>query len=348
MKARDTGAVAALRSAIAAIDNAQAVPPSHRGESHQESGHVAGARAGMGSTEAQRRTLTVVELRAILTEQVSERLLAAQEYSRAGHDEAAARLRREAEILDAHLRPESRGRSSRPRLTPASADGFNVDMRERTGLGTSIANPPDRLPRGRHGLSLETVRASQRQRLLQAMLGSVAEQGYEATTVPHVVARARVSRNAFYELFNDKVDCFLVLCDELAEELSKETFDVDGAGDWREAIREGTARYLAWWQSRPLFARAYLVELPIAGTRALEQRKRAHEQFARRWEAVAAWIRKQRPGLAPLRPSSTRLLAWGIGGILADEVAAGRTAQLPALEDDIVWMIERVLAEPAQ
>ena len=53
------------------------------------------------------------------------------------------------------------------------------------------------LPRGRHKLGAEAVRASQRERLIRAMLETVAERGYEATTVPEVVARARVSRNAF-------------------------------------------------------------------------------------------------------------------------------------------------------
>src|SRR3954449_6066659 len=75
------------------------------------------------------------------------------------------------------------------------------------------------LPRGRHALPAEEVRASQRERLLAAMLESVGEHGYAATTVPAVVAGARVSRNAFYELFDDKTDCFLALCDELAGQL---------------------------------------------------------------------------------------------------------------------------------
>ena len=65
------------------------------------------------------------------------------------------------------------------------------------------------LPRGRHKLGADTVRASQRERLIRAMLETVAEQGYEATTVPRVVARARVSRNAFYEFFDDKTSCFI-------------------------------------------------------------------------------------------------------------------------------------------
>ena len=81
------------------------------------------------------------------------------------------------------------------------------------------AEPFAPLPRGRHNLPLSVVRASQRERLLHAMLECVADRGYEATTVPGVVAAAKVSRNAFYALFADKADCFLALCDELAGEV---------------------------------------------------------------------------------------------------------------------------------
>ena len=51
MKAREPDAVSALRTAIAAIDNAEAVPaPDERAAT--TSGHIAGARAGLGAAEA--------------------------------------------------------------------------------------------------------------------------------------------------------------------------------------------------------------------------------------------------------------------------------------------------------
>jgi len=76
---------------------------------------------------------------------------------------------------------------------------------------------------------------------MRAMLESVASRGYEGTTVPQVVADAKVSRNAFYELFADKTECFLAVCDQLAEEvlgdIANPTEDT-----WREALRAGTQR----------------------------------------------------------------------------------------------------------
>ncbi len=102
LKARDSVAVAALRSAIAAIDNAEAVDadgvrPSTTSE------HIAGATEGVGSSEVARRELGVSEVREILRTQVEERSLAAAEYEKLGREDAAARLRREASLLGAYL-----------------------------------------------------------------------------------------------------------------------------------------------------------------------------------------------------------------------------------------------------
>jgi len=201
------------------------------------------------------------------------------------------------------------------------------------------------LPRGRHKLSAETVRESQRRRLLRAMLESVGERGYDATSVPQVVALAKVSRNAFYELFEDKLDCFLVLCEALAEQLLEQVFSPRGFSDWHQAVRDGTQRYLRHWQSRPLFARAYLIELPTAGQRALAQRAQAYELFGHQFERVAAWARQQDPSLAPLHPRAAQSLVWSITELVTAEVAADRGDSLMGLEDEIVWLIERLLAE---
>lgn len=203
------------------------------------------------------------------------------------------------------------------------------------------------LPRGRHNLSAEAVRESQRQRLLRAMLESVAERGYEGTSVPQVVALAKVSRNAFYELFDDKLDCFLVLCESLSEQLLAEVFSPRGFSGWREAVRDGARRYLNHWHSRPLFARAYLIELPTAGQRALLQRAQAYELFSRQFELVAAWARQQEPDLAPLHPRAAHFLVWSITELVTAEVAVDRGDSLMGLEDEVVWLIERLLAEPS-
>lgn len=104
LKARDRVAVAALRSALAAIENAEAVPADGvavGGDAGSE--HVAGAVAGLGAAEAERRRLTGAELRAIVEKEVRDRSASAEEYARLGRDDLAERLRAEAGVLGRYL-----------------------------------------------------------------------------------------------------------------------------------------------------------------------------------------------------------------------------------------------------
>jgi AcrR family transcriptional regulator len=201
---------------------------------------------------------------------------------------------------------------------------------------------PATLPRGRHNLPRSVVRASQRERLLAAMLDSVATRGYEATTVPLVVAEAKVSRNAFYALFADKTDCFLALCDELAAEVLADIAN-PAEDNWADALYAGTVRYLRWWQERPAFSRTYFVELPSAGLRALEQRDRQYERFRQMFEGLAAWARSQDPGLPAPNPLAIRAIVVAVTELVAEEVRAGRTDRLIDLADDVVELISLLL-----
>jgi hypothetical protein len=102
LKARDSDAMAALRTAIAAIDNAQAVPAAGL-TPPAASAHVAGARSGVGSTEAARRQLSNSELRDILLDEITEHAREADRYDALGQAGAAQRLRRQARTLEAYL-----------------------------------------------------------------------------------------------------------------------------------------------------------------------------------------------------------------------------------------------------
>ena len=68
---------------------------------------------------------------------------------------------------------------------------------------------PLRIPLGRHSLPPAEVARLQRERLLRSVIACSAHNGYQSTTISDIVARAEVSRTAFYELFESKEDCFL-------------------------------------------------------------------------------------------------------------------------------------------
>ena len=93
LKARDASTVSALRSALSAIDNAEAVEPGPAQPAGTGGEHFAGAVAGLGAAEAERRRLTEADVAAIIRAEAAEREAAAREYERGGHAEEAAGLR---------------------------------------------------------------------------------------------------------------------------------------------------------------------------------------------------------------------------------------------------------------
>jgi uncharacterized protein YqeY len=100
MKARDRAAVAALRSALSALENAEAIKPDSGTEGSLA---IEQLPIGAGATEADRRVLTPAEVTAIVRDEIAERETAADEYDRMGQLERAEGLRAEAAVLQAHL-----------------------------------------------------------------------------------------------------------------------------------------------------------------------------------------------------------------------------------------------------
>jgi AcrR family transcriptional regulator len=200
------------------------------------------------------------------------------------------------------------------------------------------------LPRGRHKLAREDVRASQRERLLRGMLECVARDGYAATTVQQVARAARVSPNTFYALFEDKADCFLALCAQEADELLRALLAAGGAERWLDGVRAGMRVYLRWWPEHPRTSQVYLVELPAAGGRALAHRQQTHERFVAMFAALAERARAEQPGLPPVSDAALRVLVAGLTELIAREVREGRLDALPALEDELVALVTKTLA----
>lgn len=149
-------------------------------------------------------------------------------------------------------------------------------------MGSVAAVSTGPLPRGRHGLSREQVEASQRLRLAVAMAEVCAEDGYSSVSVKHVLERAGVSRLTFYELYSNKLDCFLEALDlvgaVLVSQLRTEA-GVPGDGSDRplrparvDAAVAGLDTYLDDLADNIAFARLYIVEAHAAGPEALRRR----------------------------------------------------------------------------
>lgn len=98
MRDRDRVATTAYRTALAALDNAEAVDPQPYSAS-EVSGPIAGSVGGLYATEAARRALTPAEQRAVLSAEIAERRHAADDFAGAGRPADALRLWAEADLL---------------------------------------------------------------------------------------------------------------------------------------------------------------------------------------------------------------------------------------------------------
>jgi len=140
---------------------------------------------------------------------------------------------------------------------------------------------PKSLPRGRHGLSRELVRTSQRSRLLDAMADLTAEKGYAAVTIGDIVSRGGVAKRTFYEYFTDKEACFMAAGEYLAAKVS-EAIVIPHDPDMNLYYRaEATIRsLLQTLQNHPSYARTSFVEIWAVGPKAINRRLEVVRQLA--------------------------------------------------------------------
>lgn len=106
LNARDSIAIAAFRSAMSAIDNAEAVDQSHAPA--QTGGIMGDVRLGVGAGEAARRELSTQDVLEVIRAEVRDRTDAGAEYHRLGRAEQASRLSAEATALLSFLETATR------------------------------------------------------------------------------------------------------------------------------------------------------------------------------------------------------------------------------------------------
>jgi AcrR family transcriptional regulator len=151
----------------------------------------------------------------------------------------------------------------------------------------------------------------QRARIVSAMVEVVAERGVARSTVAHVVARSGVSRRTFYELFDDREDCFVAAFDQAVDRAAARVVPAfrEGRG-WLERIRNGLRALLEFLDDEPGLGRLGIVDALGAGPIALEHRTRVVGAM------IDAVDKGRRERLAGAR--LTRLTAEGIvGAVLA-------------------------------
>jgi AcrR family transcriptional regulator len=188
----------------------------------------------------------------------------------------------------------------------------------------------DQLTGGRHGLTVEQVRTSQRDRIVRAMTEAVGEHGYHGVRVADVVWRAGVSRKTFYELFAGKDDCFCAAYGASVDRLLAGAFTAfDTQTEWVDKLRAALTELLGTLARDPDVARLCFSEVTAAGGATQQRRERAIHAFTDMFDA---------PG-TPDGPLGETLRAGRVselGEKLRSEISAGRGEQLADLVPELM------------
>jgi AcrR family transcriptional regulator len=177
------------------------------------------------------------------------------------------------------------------------------------------------------------VQEHQRERLINAMVETVSTEGYQATSVADVLALARVSRSAFYELFRDKEDCFLACYDRSTGLLSDAVVAaLAEGGTWLERVRSAYAAVTGYFAEHPKLARVCMVEVLAAGPAA---NARYHAAITALVSVVEADMTAD-PAVPRLPRPILLGLVGGAAAIVQTEIRAGRTGELPAITEGLV------------
>ena len=200
--------------------------------------------------------------------------------------------------------------------------------------GAREGRDPDRaIKRGPSGRTPESVAATQRDRLYDGLVHTVAEKGYEGARVTDICRAAGVTRPVFYELFQGKEDAFLATyrhgADVLLSHMEAAYDDAHRAAahrgeGWLDGVRHSLATLLDVLAQVPVFATMAIVEIDAVGPAARAERGRLLRRFHQ-------FFTEAPTPPPPADPEQLRTAV--VGGVYAtvyDYVASGRTAELPA------------------
>lgn len=190
-----------------------------------------------------------------------------------------------------------------------------------------------KLSGGPHGIPRPVVSKIQRDRLMRAMASTIAEFGYQDTTVRRLLGRAGLSRRTYYELFEDKEECFLAAYDEVIDHVIGRVVEGYEQGEGPdERIRRALRAYLEFWAAEPDIARMCVVEVLAAGPKARERRADTMERLAGLMEDAMEELR----GDEKLSKLAAQGLVGGVHELIYAPIDRGETEDLPQLADQIV------------
>jgi AcrR family transcriptional regulator len=167
------------------------------------------------------------------------------------------------------------------------------------------------------------------------MAESCATKGYTATRIVDICKPARVSRATFYELFDDKEDCYHAAMEvSLADAMGRMVAVYSAEKPWATLVRDAAATFLDLLASRPAFARMALVEAPASGGRAFE----LYASGKRVLQSLLDRGREDSGQAAEIPTSAGRAALCGAESLIVSQILAGNAKRLCEQLPDIVYI----------
>lgn len=186
--------------------------------------------------------------------------------------------------------------------------------------------------------------ANQRERLIAAMVELVGEHGYAATTVAKVLARAGVSRKAFYQHFANKQECFFAAYDAIAAAGRNDVQHAyAAAANPAEGAQMAIAKLFERAMKHPGRVRLIQLEAGVVGQAGVKRRERLMGEY----ESLLRDMLGLPAGPGTVANPVLRGIVGGVNGVINAHMRSARTEQLPELVPSLVrWAISYYPAPP--
>jgi AcrR family transcriptional regulator len=185
------------------------------------------------------------------------------------------------------------------------------------------------------GTPRDEAERNQRERLFAAMVATVDEKGYEATTVADLVKLSGVSRSAFYRHFEDKEACFLAAVEAIVNPTLRQLSQA-GTAPEIDAGKRAFETLIAQIVEQPAASKLCVVEVYAAGEGGAAVVDKTMDSAT----GVLGALLEHVPGREGMPPEVVRALVGGIQKATHKRLYRGQQEELVELAPQLWdWLL---------
>ncbi len=185
-------------------------------------------------------------------------------------------------------------------------------------------------------MSAPSSTETERDRVIEGFIETVADLGYNATSLEAILARTGIDEETFHRHFADKEECFLAAWDYVTRRARPRALAAYESRDtWVEQMRAVGEEIYDYATKHPAHARIIYVEGPAAG-------ERARQRVASTLEVFTELIDRGRCELDD-PDSLTRATAEGLAGAVYEQAGVllmrGADEEIPQLVPQLMFAV---------